>query len=221
MNDIILMTYIDKISNKPKLPHIDHIKKSNPNSQIHIVIGKDSGYGKYYDWKNSDQQLRLWLKENIDKIGSDQVAIIEWDTLITKSIPDLPETLDLASKTCLFKKIGVPPLPFKRMRDPMWTSENWMWWREIPLLDLESTDQAIGLISFGFYHTRKWVLEKILDVRFDKIFGQSIQNELRFPTVAGLCGAKVGGINLPFLEFYDVKPQKYPGIYHGVNSVIS
>ena len=217
MLDILLMTYIDKQTNQPKLPHLDHLRRSNPNTQIHIIIGKDSGYGKSYDWKNSDQQLRFWLKENIDTIESEQVCIIEWDTLVTKPIPDLPEALDLASKTCLFKKKGVRPMPFKRMRDPTWTSENWMWWREIPLLDLGPTDQAVGLVSFGFYHTRKWVLQKILDGRFDKVFERSIQNELRFPTIAKLCGASVGEIYLPNVEFDDVEAKSEPGIYHGVN----
>jgi hypothetical protein len=221
---ILLMTYKDHKTGQIKLPHLSALKDSNPTADIHIIEGQDSGYGKHYDWKNSDQQLRNWWKLNSNSVHSDEISIIEWDTLITCELPKLSDNLDLASKTALFENISLRKTRsrnmIKRMRDPAWTSDYWMWWNEVPMLELQDNQQAVGLVSFGFYATRKWVLDKIVDSKWDKIFNKSIQNELRFPTIASLCGAKVGEIILPFVEFDDIIPQEQPGIYHGVNQAI-
>jgi hypothetical protein len=216
------MTYIDKKNKQPKLPHIDFIKKTNPESQIYIIVGKDSGYGKYYDWKNSDQQLRNWWKNNNSQITNDTVAIIEWDTLIGCKIPEMPKDLDLVGKSMFIENINIRNKWQKKiMKDPSWTTDNWFWWPEIPLLELNDNQKGIGLISFGFYLIKKWVLNCIIDEKWDNIFKKNIQNELRFPTIASLCGAKIGTIELPFVEFYDVKVTEKAGIYHGVNETFS
>jgi hypothetical protein len=215
------MTYIDPIQNAPKLPHLHHLQKSNPNTQIHIIVGKDSGRGKYYDWKNSDQQLRLWLKENFSKIDNDIVAIIEWDTLITQPLPQLPDHLDLASRFCYRENIKIRgKWQRKRMADPTWTPDNWWWWPETQLMGLNAAQEGVGLVSMGFYLCRRHVLGSILNERWDEVYERSIQNELRLPTIAHLEGARVGEINLPYVRFDNIIPLAEPGIYHGVENKI-
>jgi hypothetical protein len=212
------MTHFDQKIKTVKLPHKQALLKSNPDIDLHIIVGEDSKYGKFYDWKNSDQQLRKWLKTNIDIIKYDHIAIIEWDTLITCDLPRLPDNLDLASKYLLVENTKLRNKTIsKSMRNQTWSKDNWMWWREVDLLELNDDRPAIGLVSFGFYLIRKWVLQNICEDRWDRVFAKSIQNELRFPTIASLCGASIGSLDLPFVEFYDVKPQQHPGIYHGVN----
>lgn len=215
---ILILTHIDKQTSKPLLPHLEYLRLSNPDSDIHIIVGEDSEHGPKYNWKNSDQQLRNWWKINGSNIFDDEIIIIEWDTLITTKLQSLPSNLDLASKTMYKENISIRNniIP-KRMSNPEWTSDNWMWWQEVGLLELKDDQQAIGLVSFGFYSIRKWVLDRISDSNWDHIFAKSIQNELRFPTIASLCGARVGEIDLPNVEFYDVIPDSAPGIYHGVN----
>ena len=49
----LVMTHVDKDTNRILKPHHDFLVKNNPGIDVLYVLGKDSGYGKIYDWKNS------------------------------------------------------------------------------------------------------------------------------------------------------------------------
>ena len=218
-SSVLILTHIDQKTNQVLLPHIEWLKKTNPNVDYHIIVGEDSVHGKKYNWKNGDQPLIKWYQCNHTKINSQVIAIVEYDTLIGCELPDLPDHLDLAGKQMFVENISVRNKWIrKRMSDPSWTNDNWFWWPEIPLLELTDNQKAIGLISFGFYLVRKWVLDVVCDTKWTHLFSKSIQNELRFPTIASLCGATIGTIDLPFVNFDNTIVGDKPGIYHGVNN---
>lgn len=73
--------------------HLDHIKKSNPNAQILLAdISDDYNYNKGDCWRNWDFLLREWLRDHICEIDNNNVAVLEWDVLITKELPNITIT---------------------------------------------------------------------------------------------------------------------------------
>jgi hypothetical protein len=213
--EVLLLTH--KENGSLKLPHLDSLRQSNPNSIIHIIEGEDSGKGKRYDWKNSDVKLRNWWIKNKKIVKSETLAVIEWDTLITCELPHIPKEYDLVSaKMMESPKKGSRPKKLT-MNHPNWTSDSWFWWGELPLLGLKYGDEAVGLVSFGFYLMKASVLESVSDKKWDDVYKKSIQNELRFPTVAKLSGHTIGEIELPFVRHDDVSVECNSGIFHSVD----
>jgi hypothetical protein len=218
---ILILTYIDENTGRPKLPHIEHIYKYNPDVDVRIIADKDSSKGKEYHWKNGDMSLRKWWKKNGKSVTNDNVIIIEWDTLIDDKIPKMPDNFDLVGGKMIKENPSIRGnWNIKVMADPTWTDDNWYWWPDIKHMNLKDDQLAAGLISFGFFMTKKWVLDSICNPRWDSIYEKSIQNELRFPTVAQLEGAKVGEIDLPFVHFKYMEYKNIPGIYHPIKEKI-
>lgn len=219
---VLILTHIDKKTKKVLLPHIKWLLKSNPNIDYKIIIGEDSIHGQIYNWKNSDQVLRNWWKENSHSVKNEYIAVIEWDTLVACKLPEIPEEYDLVGA---MKFDENPDLrgkwKSKLMRDPSWQEENWMWWPDIPKLNLKDNQRAIGLVSFGAMFMRKKVLDDICNECCDSIYREDILSELRFPTLASLFGNKVGKIDLPFVSWTDVKVGKKIGIYHSVDEGVA
>jgi|GEM_PF-3857964 len=212
---ILILTH--NVEEEALLPHYHWVKKTNPNADIHIIVGEDSPFGKSYNWKNGDVPLIKWWRENASKVRYDDIFICEWDTLVGCELPKLPNHLDLAGKQLMHEN---PTMRYKWkqrvMYNPFWSEEYWWWWNEIPLLELPENETAIGLISFGALFTRRWVLDAVADIKWNHLFEKSIQNELRFPTIAKLCGASVGTIDLPFVTYKKRNITKTPGIYHAI-----
>lgn len=155
--------------------------------------------------------MRKWWKENGQNIQSEIIYIIEWDTLVTSVLPPLPDHFDLVGKQVIRENPSLRgKWVTKWMKDPKWTDENWCWWSHIPKLELQEDETAVGLISFGFFVTRKWVLDTICHEKWDSIYEKNIQNELRFPTVAHLEGARIGEIDLPFVDHGRMKYRGTP-----------
>lgn len=196
----------------PSLPHIDQLKSSNPRTPLHVIVGADSGNGKAYDWKNSDQQLRAWWKGESERVAGEVVAILEWDTLVEKQLPDLPDDMDLAGATVIRRS---SPKPKRRtpMLHPDWTPENWWWWREEILLE---GLVGVGLVSFGCMVIRRKFLDAVCEQRWDSVFSKSIQNELRFPSVVQGCGGRIGQIDLPGVIHKETKRTGDHGIWHAI-----
>lgn len=212
MISVLIKTHLE--DGKPLLPHLHWLKNSNPDSEINVIvqddiIGVDKKKTKVLSWKNSDRELRNWWAENREKVSGETVCVIEWDTLINCLIPQLPDNLDLASAIVLFENVeknrkwSPPKLPMK-MSDSRWTEDDWMWWKEVRLLQLPEGEIGCGLVSFGFYLMRRKVLDDICDPIFDKVYRKDIISELRFPTCAKLKGARVGKMNLPHVLHKDL-----------------
>jgi hypothetical protein len=219
---VLILTHIDKKTNKVLLPHLDWLLKSNPEIDYRIIVGEDSIYGKNYNWRNSDQVLRRWWKENASSVKNDNIAVIEWDTLICCELPQISEDYDLVGAMKFEENIKIrgkwKPM---RMKDPRWTQDNWMWWTEVPKLNLKQEKKAVGLISFGAMFMKKQVLNNFCLPCWNDVCSENILSELRFPTLASICGFKIGEINLPFVSWTDVTVGKQKGIYHSVDYPIS
>ena len=78
---------------KPLTPHLEWLKRTNPDADVRIVVGEDSPHGKRYNWKNGDQPLRQWWQDNGHTVESDIVHVIEWEhagSLQAASVARLP-----------------------------------------------------------------------------------------------------------------------------------
>jgi hypothetical protein len=217
----LILTHIDKNTNQPLLPHLKWLIKSNPLVDFRVVIGEDSPHGKKYNWKNSDQVLRKWWKEFSSTVNNENIAVLEWDTLVTCKLPEIPEEYYLvgAMKFNENPNLRGKWIP-KMIKDPTWKEENWMWWNDVPKMDLREFERAVGLVSFGAMFMKRWVLDEVCLSRWDTIYSRSIQNELRFPTIVSISGYEVGEINLPFVSWTDVEVGNVEGIYHSVDNPI-
>ncbi len=196
---VLILTHQDK-QGFPLLPHIKHLKGSNPNAEVHIIVGEDSPHGKRYNWKNGDQPLRKWWKENSPKVTTPIIHVIEWDTLVTGPLPELPEYLDLAGRELMLPGVN----------------NRWVWFREAHKMQLQEGESPCGLVSFGCFVMRRKVLDAVCKTRWDTVYEDSIQNELRFPTVAKTEGFKIGEVFLPFVRWTEYPVGMIPGVYHAV-----
>jgi hypothetical protein len=217
---VLVLTHRDKITGRVLQPHVPWI--IDAGLDVRIVIGKDSPLGKQDNWRNGDRPLRDWWLKNSHTVDSGVIAVLEWDTLVIGPLPDLPDTLDLGGAKMFIEN----PLirgKWRRltMADPKWTSDNWWWWPDIPLLDLIDDQTAVGLISFGAFFMRRWVLDAVCRPEWDNLYRKSIQNEIRFPTIVKCCGGRVGELDLPFVSHTDVKAGTKPGVYHSVDHPVA
>ena len=218
---VLVLTHIDQATKMVKQPHLIHLMKSNPQADIRLVAGPDSALGKSDNWRNGDRPLRNWWREHGHAVTSPTVAVIEWDTLVLAPIPELPAGLDLVGAMCVKRRSGDPlPRP-RKMEDPDWTPASWWWWQDMRYLPLQPGDVAIGLVSFGCYLMRRQVLDSICSPQWDAVYGTSVQNEIRFPTIAGLAGFSVGEIPLPNIHHNQMKFEGQPGIYHPIKHPVS
>jgi hypothetical protein len=215
---VLILTHLDE-SGHPLLPHLKWLIEYD----VRIIFKEnDPKFNKTYYWKNGDQPLREWWIKNGDTVKNENIAVIEWDTLITCPLPKIPEEFDLVGKQMFIENKQIKnkwkPLP---MAHPNWTNDNWYWWPDIPKLELSEYETAVGLISFGAFFMKRFVLDLICKPRWDHIYEKSIQNELRFPTIAGVEGTRIGEIDLPFVDFRTMEYQDIPGIYHPIKSKIN
>jgi len=107
------------------------------------------------------------------------------------------------------------------MLDPTWHQDHWYWWDEIPKLELKEGQLAAGLVSFGFLIMDRMVLDTFSNARWDYLYEKSIQNELRFPTIAYNEGFKLGTIDLPYVTFEERTFEGREGIYHAIKNPIT
>lgn len=166
-------------------PHMAVFMAANPDVVAHVAVSPETGESKHELWKNSDRFLTEWWRANRDQVEGDVVAIMEWDTYVSIPLPLLPDDLDLASRICQPRELADMPFP-----------------------------KTAGLLSFGFFLCRRWVLDAVAKPEWDAARAMSIQNETRFPSIALSEGAKLGRIQLPFVYCKKQIPVTIPGIYH-------
>jgi len=215
VTDVIVMTHIE--NGEVKLPHANQWRLYNKNVKIHVVVGEDSPKGKRYNWRNSDRVLREWWKQNYANVG-DCIFLAEWDTFVNTELPELPDELDLAgAKLIKSEFFGVP----RRMADPLWKPENWMWWREFEQMGIQDQKFATGLISFGALFFKKEILDSVAKPIWDSVYELDIISELRFSTIASALNYKVGQMELPFVSFDKVDIPMQKGIHHAVKTAVN
>lgn len=215
----LILTHKDKFG-EVLLPHMNILKANNSGINIHVVVGEDHPQGKRYNWRNGDQPLRKWWLENSGLATTENIAVIEWDTLVNCQLPEIPKEFDLVGAQYLQEPLHLRgKWQRKSAKDPTWQEENWWWWREIPRLELQEGERAIGLVSLGCFLMKRWVLDAVCKNRWDKTYQRDIISELRFPTIAHLEGAKIGEINLPFVHHLEMTYTGEKEIYHPIKSM--
>lgn len=206
------MTHME--NGEVKLPHAKQWELYNKNLKIHVVVGEDSPKGKRYNWRNSDRILREWWKQNHANVG-ECIFLAEWDTFVNAELPELPNGFDLVGAKLIKSDFFAAP---KRMADPSWKPENWMWWKEFKQMGIKDLKFATGLISFGALFFKKELLRAIAGAEWDSVYDLDIISELRFPTIASALNYKVGEIELPFVSFDAVGAPIEKGIHHSVKT---
>ena len=207
---VLILTYKDKNEN-PGTPHLAWLKASNPDVDIKIVTrSREIGLrtDKDYAWRNPDELLRFWWKQNKDTVDSPVVVVLEYDVLVTATLPTLPPGVDLA---------GV------RAFTPT-TYSDWYWFNQTDerskLDELKIQDKYLaGIVPYGFLVMKREVLDSLCNKRWDKAYELDIFSELRFTTIANIEKHKIGEIHLPNVDWtpiYIPKEINNFGIYHPV-----
>lgn len=161
MNDnkwTIIYTYHDQPI------HSKYIIKSNPDSNI-LLANISNTLDKKYAWRNNDKLIRDWLKINLSSITTNNVIIAEWDTLISKKMPN-------------FYVDGVYA---KYIRHYKYYS-HWYWFKDISQLE-NLQEYACGLLSFGFLILNIQSINILIDKTFDYLYDKDIFCELRLGTI--------------------------------------
>lgn len=177
-------------------PHMESLMASNPSLRPHVAHSPETGEPKHELWKNSDRFLVDWWRANRDQVAGDVVAVMEWDTLVTIPLPEMPDGIDLAARMCgaRFVVRGAPVV-----------SDGFTEWQFSP---------PAGLHSFGFFLCWRGVLDSVAKPEWDYSREISIRNETRFPSIALAEGARLGRIHLPFVTCKKPMPVLAAGIYH-------
>ena len=191
---VLILTHRDNITNELVVPHLEWLEFYNPDVRVEIISDVDDSISRDEAWRNGDRKLRNWWKVHGQSIDSDTIAIFEWDTLMKGELPSLPYGLDLAGKWVY--KMG----------------QHWNWWSEASRMECD----PIGLVSFGAFFMKRWVLDAISQDKWNETFDKDIINELRFPSVAKAEGAIIGIMDLPFVDWKEVKLGDEMGLYHGI-----
>jgi hypothetical protein len=213
----IILQISNDITNEDITSACDKIKTYNPGQEIYSII----------DNKNHifiETKLREWWKNNRNLIHDDIIYLMEYSNVIYDKLPELSKDLDLAGRNLYTENTSMRhSRKMLREADPNWTPDNWMWWYQVDkgLSDLLGNRPALGMPSNGFYVTRSWVLDCIADEKYNNIYTQSMIKELRLPTLASLCGAKLGTIELDDKVFHSMRTIRKPSAQGGVGTELS
>lgn len=184
--------------------HFDHLQKSNPDAEC-LKSDISNNFSSDFAWRNSDGLIRNWLKNNIDSIKTNNVAILEWDTLITKQLPNM--LID-----------GV----FGKFVRPYKDYSHWYWFRDKWKLD-HLEPYACGLLSFGFLMLNKEAIKIWISADFDFLYEKDIGCELRLGTIFKYSNIKMNEMQFPNIMEGQKKitvDLKRPDYYHPVKYCI-
>lgn len=177
--------------------HLNHIQKSNPDAQI-ILCDISNDISKIIAWRNNDRFIRDWLKKNKNKIIHNNIAIVEWDVLITSALPN----------------ILVDGFVGRNLQKP--GINKWLWFKEIDRLG-KYKNYATGAAPFAIQFFNKNAIDVWTSEEFNDIFLEDIFCELRLPTIMNYANINISEHLLPYVEWYPAKYNKdVPGIYHAI-----
>lgn len=183
--------------NKPI--HLEHLQNSNPNANIFLC--DISEYNEYLDpiycWGNSDIFIRNWLRSNRSKITNKNIAIIEWDVLVTMELP----------------AISIDGLYCKNIQYP--SNSNWYWFNQSKLLR-KYEPYRIGITPFAVLFMDQKCIDVLLDNEFDPIFSCNLFCELRLPTVLNSKNINITRYPMPHIFATQHQHNITSGIYHPI-----
>lgn len=180
-----------------KFIHLDHLTKSNPTAQI-LLANIENKLNPKFAWRNSDSLYRLWLKNNINKIKYNNIAILEWDVLVSKTLPN----------------ICVEGLIVKQINNPR-INPKWYWFKQLNSLEKYSK-YAMGITPLAVMFMNKQCIDILLDKEFDTLYDKDIFCELRLPTILNSKNIKIIKYPLPDVDWNDTVFTLKPSIYHPI-----
>lgn len=189
--------------------HLEYIKKYNPNAQIISINWIEQKYRqefdqKQYAWRNCDKQIRLWLKDNIDLIKHNNIAILEWDVLLTKALPDLHIDKFYANE------IKIPNI------------HGWPWFKEKYKLKIIERFSA-GIAPLAVIYCHKSHLYKWLSAEYDWLYNEDIFCELRLGSIINHMGIELAELGIETIQCRSINLDKIKidCIYHKVKQQVT
>ena len=123
-----------------------------------------TGFSKRLLVRNHDKFLRDWLKDNFDKIKTNNVAFFEWDVLLNKKLPSL--VIDDLYVKCI-------------------TNKNKPWYRMKEITKYNNTlPISTGFAPFGAFYTNKNFVEQMINSRYDSLYNENLFCECRLTILA-------------------------------------
>jgi hypothetical protein len=178
--------------------HLEYLKKSNPNANI--LLCDLSPYTPFlsvrYCWKNNDMMIRNWIRHNRQKIINPNIALLEWDVLITKELPD----------------IKITGIVGKNIQD---SNTDWYWFRESSLLRQYEINK-IGITPFAVLFMDQNCIDTWIDHEFDPLYCSDIISELRLPTLLNSKNIKISKISMPNVSATECTYKHIPDFYHPI-----
>lgn len=182
--------------------HLEHLQKSN--SDANILLCDVSSYSlfldKRYCWKNNDILIRNWVRHNRSKIVNDNIALIEWDVVVTQKLPDL-KVDGLMGKN--IQKAGC----------------SWYWFCESKRLG-PIEKYKIGITPLAVLFMDQRCIDAWIDYKFDPLYSCDIFCELRLPSLINSEQIPINSYSMPTVSATKTKFSNEPGIYHPIKEKI-
>jgi hypothetical protein len=177
--------------------HYNHLVSHNPNANI-FKVDISNNYKRDFIWRNSDKLVREWLRNNRSKINTENIAILDWDVLVTQQLPLLDNTgLKAANVITLTNK------------------PRWWWFKDRHKLG-KYKQFAIGVAPLGVLFMSNNCIDILLDSEFDYLYNKDIFSELRTPTILNSRGISITKYHLPYVHWKKTTLKSNPGIYHPI-----
>jgi hypothetical protein len=118
---------------------------------------------------NHDKYLRDWLKDNFNKITTNNVALFEWDVLLNKQLPS----------------IKVNGIHIKHITN---TKKPWPWMNQVAKIN---KNISTGMAPFGVFYTNRYFIEQMIDEKYDYLYNQDLFCEARLTILSHLIQANI------------------------------
>lgn len=118
---------------------------------------------------NHDKYLRDWLKDNFDKITTNNVAFFEWDVLLNQKLPS----------------IKVDAIHAKYISN---LTEPWYWMGHVAKIN---KNILTGMAPFGAFYANRYFIEEMIDSKYDYLYDQDLFCEARLTVIANLTQTKI------------------------------
>jgi hypothetical protein len=118
---------------------------------------------------NHDKFLRDWLKDNFDKINTNNIAFFEWDVLLNQKLP------------C----IKVDAIHAKYITN---LTRPWHWMKHVAKIN---KNISTGMAPFGAFYANRYFIEEMIDSKYDYLYNQDLFCEARLTVLANLTQTKI------------------------------
>jgi hypothetical protein len=183
--------------------HLEHLQKSN--SDNNILLCDISSYSlfveKKYCWKNNDLLIRNWIRQNRSKITNENIALVEWDVVISQKLPDLK----------------VKGLIGKNIQN---YGSGWYWFCDSKKLG-PIEKYRIGITPFALLFMDQQCIDYWIHYEFDPLYVCDIISELRLPSLLNSKNIPITTYPMPNMSATVTQFSNTPGMYHPVKQKIS